>query len=230
MRRFLIYGTLFVLLCVGGAAWWAYHAAHTVPLRYQQVLASADPQRQAAASTEMFNRSQRLLQQTKKPGGAWKAVFTAEQINGFLAVDLPKQLQGAVRQQVQDPRVVIEGDHVTLYCRVEHPNLSAVVSIEVEPFVPAERDTVGLRVVSVNAGSLPLPLGKVQALLAQAASQSSIPLRWSEEDGDPVALITLPTTKQGRQVELETLEVHAGSQSGDDQTGGEIRLAGRTRR
>jgi hypothetical protein len=217
MRKILLYGVGLLLLVAGIVFFYGYRAAAYVPEKYTALL-EANPARQAAASTEMFNRSQRLINQAKKPG-KWNAVFTAEQINGYLAVDLIKQFGHMLPGDVHDPRVHIGEKTITFFCRYEGPPTSSVLSIELEPFLD-DRRGLALRIVDARAGSLGLPIGRVRALLSEAAREADLSIRWAEEDGQPVALVALPTTKAGHPVELTHLEL----------AGDELRLAGEVKR
>lgn len=217
MRKYLLYAALAASLLCGILLLWAYRASQVVPPRYAEILAG-DRALQAEASTEMFNRTQRLLNQAKRPG-KWQATFTAEQINGYFAIDLVKQFGHALPGEIHDPRVDIGDKTITLFCRYEGSPADAVLSLECEPFL-ADRDALGLRIVDARAGSLPLPAGRVKAVLAEAARAAELAVRWVEEDGQSVALIAMPTTKQGRRVDLTHLEL----------AGDEVRLAGEIRR
>jgi uncharacterized protein YpmS len=213
MRKFLLLAAAAVALLTAGSLFWAYRASQFVPERYAELI-GRDPSAQANASTEMFNRSQRLVNDVKRPG-KWQATFTSEQINGYFAVDFEKQFRHALPGEIQDPRVHIGEKTVTLFCRYDGPGGESVLSLELEPFL-ADRDALGLRLVDARAGSLPLPVGRVREVLSEAAHVAELAVRWVDEDGQPVALIAMPTTKHGRRVELTHLEL----------AGEEIRLGG----
>ncbi|MEX2186329.1 MAG: hypothetical protein WD875_06030 [Pirellulales bacterium] len=214
MRRILLYA---VAVLAVGTLYWAYRASQFVPDRYEELL-QADARRQATASTEMFNRAQRLIRTAKQPG-KWREAFSAEQINGYLAVDLEKQFAEVLSDEIRDPRVHIGDKTITLYCRYKGAAGESVLSIEWEPFL-AERDVLGLRLVDARAGSLPLPAGRVRKALSEATAAAELAVRWVDDADGLVALVAIPHTKQGRQVELTHLEL------ADD----EIRLAGEIHR
>jgi hypothetical protein len=68
---------------------------------------------------------------------------------------------------------------------------------------------------------LPVPLAQLQSEVAERAARAGFPLRWSEIDGDPVALIKLapgPEQLHHRRIVLEALDL------GD----GELTITGRT--
>ena len=49
--------------------------------------------------------------------GRWQALFTAEQINGWMAVDLARNFPNTLPPGVVDPRVDIRPEGVTVACR-----------------------------------------------------------------------------------------------------------------
>ncbi len=49
--------------------------------------------------------------------GHWSAVFTDEQINGWLAADLPEKFPQLLPPEIQDPRVVFAPGQLQLACR-----------------------------------------------------------------------------------------------------------------
>ena len=86
-----------------------------------------------------------------------------------------------------------------------------------------EPNTLAIRVSKVRAGALPIPLKRFLAPITKAGADSDITLRWSQTDGDPVALVTVPHQHEDyshREIYLESIEMRDG----------EVVLAGRTQR
>lgn len=213
MRRIVLFVVAGCVLVAAGMLLWGYRASQFVPQRYEELL-QADASQQAAASTEMFNRAQRLVNQAKRPG-KWRASFTAEQINGYLAVDFEKQFTDVLDGRFSEPRLDVGEKSITLFSRYDGATGETVLSLEFEPFL-AEGDMLGLRLVDARAGSLPLPAGRIREALSEAAEGAELGVRWVEEADGWVALVAIPPTKQGRHVRLTHLEL----------AGDEIRLAG----
>ncbi len=174
-----------------------------------------DSARLEKGSFRMVQQATALTSAVEKPG-RWEALFTAEQINGWLAVDLIRNHPKALPAGWQDPRVTIDAGQVTLACRYQRGDYATVLNLTLKPSVP-EPNVIALRILKVRAGLLPAPIQQVTDRLTKAAADMGCPLRWHTVGGDPVALITLPAAAN-RPIRLETLRL------GD----GEIYVAGST--
>ena len=54
---------------------------------------------------------------------------------------------------------------------------------------------MAIRLLSVRAGSLPLPVLQVADELADACRKIRLPIRWTEDQGKPVALLDIQSTE-----------------------------------
>jgi hypothetical protein len=154
-----------------------------------------------------------LRNHARQPG-RWEAEFTAEQLNGWLATDLPQKFPELLPPQVRDPRLVIESRRARFACRFTGEAGSTVVSCALELHLTEEPNTLAIRVGRVRAGALPVPLRQFLDPISAAASNGRIPLRWSQTEGDPVALLTLPgklDKSAAGEFHLDTIELREGS-------------------
>lgn len=208
--------------CVLLALWGVYRASKHVPTFYSQALAT-DAAVLEQANDEMGSRATALASDVRREG-EWNAIFTAQQINGWLAVDLPRLHPGALPEDVSGLRVAVEAGRATVGFRIKSGGLAIVYSVEVEMTI-SEPNVVAIRFVRARAGGLPLPLSQVLDTVTDAARRLELPLRWAQADGDPVALVTVARdTGAGRDATtLDTLELLAG-----DADGGEVYIAGTT--
>jgi hypothetical protein len=98
-----------VLLATAGVALLltaAYRATQHVPAFYQAALVER-PVEQKAAADQLERQVLELHNEARKPG-RWEARFSQDQINGWLAADLPVKFPGALPEGVSAPRVAIE--------------------------------------------------------------------------------------------------------------------------
>jgi hypothetical protein len=207
-----------LLLVIAAGLCGLYWAFKQQPDFYRQAI-QVDPALQKKASDQMLQRAAALRSDLEKEG-RWQALFTAEQINGWLAVDLVENYPDLLPESFRDPRVEIRPDRLTLACRLKRGTLDGVVTLTVEPYL-AEPNVLALRVRSARAGLVPMPLSEILDAISAAAGQMNLHRRWGRAGGDPVALISIspPTTQDGRSVQIETLQLSEG----------EIYLAGTTR-
>jgi hypothetical protein len=192
--------------------WGVYQASQQVPEFYVRAL-SAPRENQAAAGQELERKALSLNSQVRRPG-RWEARFTQDQINGWLAVDLPKKFPGSLPKGVSDPRVAVTPEQVQLAVKWQQGSNSAVLSAAGEVYLTDEPNQVAVRILSVRAGALPVPLARFLDDIASRAVSSGLPLQWTEADGDPVALITLPLDREefrGKRLLVEEIRLEEGA-------------------
>ncbi len=182
-----------------------YRASQQVPSFYTQALA-AQPHLQSAAGDELERNVLQLQNQTQQTG-RWQVRFTEQQVNGWLAADLPEKFPGLLPKEVHDPRVAIREDELLVACRYESKKFSAIVSLALDVYLTEEPNWVAVRLRSVQAGVLPLPLNKFMDRIARTASQAGLVLRWAQTEGDPVALIQIPDRHRQHDQHLLLLDV-----------------------
>ncbi len=213
-RWLLLLGVLLLLLAAA-ALLAIYLAVRHEPAFYRQAL-KTDHAVLEKGSHLMLQQAAKLASNLRqeKP---WKALFTADEINGWLAVDMMKNHPGTLPPTMRDPRVIISSTQVTIACRFRQNGVESVLSLTVEPSVP-EPNVLALRIVKARAGLLPVPLGQVLDQIKKAAGDMHLDLRWRHANGDPVAMLSLPANDDDQPVHVDTLEL------GD----GEIYVAGNT--
>ena len=180
------------------------------PQFYRDALV-ADPIRQRQASDEMLRQVTGVWSDVQD-ADRWEVLFTAEQINGWLAVDLVENHPNVLPEDLHDPRVQITRDGFSLACRLRRDRVESVVSLAVEPYMP-EANVLGLRIRRARAGLLPWPLRTITDKIARAAKGAELQTRWLQADGDPVVLISLPPlsdTKDERLIRIDTLRLGEG--------------------
>lgn len=197
----------------------AYRASQHEPEFYAEAM-QADPAKQEEAGDELERRVLDLHNNARREGD-WTAIFSDEQINGWLAVDLPKKYPRALPAGASDPRVAITEGQALLGCRHESARLSTVVSLAVTVDLSEEENTLAIRIAKARAGALPVPMKRWLESITKGARRAGVPLRWAQLKGDPVALVPISIRHQelkNRQLVIESIEL----------LDGEIRLAGRT--
>jgi hypothetical protein len=184
-----------------------YLAAQYEPAFYREAV-KVDPVQQHEASDQMLQRTTALVSTVGKKDH-WEALFTAQQINGWLAVDLVKNHPNALPPMVSAPRVAIDSKQITIACRCDWNGTNSVLSLTVEPYV-SEPNVVNLRIVRARAGLLPMPLGQVLDHISAAAHDMHFRLKWLRAGSDPVARLSLPPSDDDPVVQIDTLRLGEG--------------------
>ncbi|MEX2176177.1 MAG: hypothetical protein WD872_17580 [Pirellulaceae bacterium] len=223
MQRILRAGVVVLIVTTAAVAVFltaAYRATQDVPEFYERALAKRPVEQKAAA--DQLERKVLQLHNEIRRSGRWEARFSQEQINGWLAADLPEKFPGALPSGVSEPRVAIAPDKMQLAIRYRQRDVNTVLSLSGDAYLTDRPNEVAIHIQHVRAGAFPVPLGQFLEKIALRATDAGLPLRWSEqEDGDPVALITLPLDREefrGKQLQVENLEICEG----------EIVVSGRT--
>ncbi|MEZ6069587.1 MAG: hypothetical protein R3C10_04780 [Pirellulales bacterium] len=148
-----------------------------------------------------FLRKVAELVSQRRGEAPWRGSFTAEEINGWLAVDLPKNHSQLLADGLALPRVCIDGDRVTVGVRhgVGSTNdatgnladYGSVFSVTASVFTLAP-NRVAVQIHSAHSGLIPLPLDAVIEAISRAGQQCDVPVVWQHSDGDPVAIVVLP--------------------------------------
>lgn len=185
-------------------------AARQAPAFYAAAVARP-PEEQKAAGQRFEQRALLVHNESQAPGRR-SVRFTEEEINGWLAAELPVKFPQALPKGVAEPRVAIEPGRLQLAMRMEHGAGEAIVFVSGEVFLSSEPNEIAVRLKRAQIGSLPLPLAQIRTRLEQAG-HSRVRLRWSEIDGDPVALVKLfldSPNAGAAGVVLEAIELGAG--------------------
>jgi hypothetical protein len=226
VRRYLklaIGLALLPLLLLAIAALVLYRGTQHVPEFYRQKLAAAPSPQQQIETGHQFERQVLELHNVTARPGRWEAEFRDEEVNAWLAALLPAQHPRALPAEVSEPRVQLSPQAAQVAWRQQQGYLETVISAQVDIYLTDQPNQVAIRVQSVRAGWLPLPLAEIVSEVSAAARDNGLDLTWSQRDGDPVALLRIPAQHpqyEYRELHLETLELKDGR----------LRVAGSTAR
>jgi hypothetical protein len=216
-KRWVKIVLVLVAVLLGGFGWVIYSVKQVRPF-YTAALATPE-QRLIEGNKEFLNRTSRFYNDIRKLG-EWSIVLTEDQINGWLAIDLPKNHPDALPPEIRDPRVKIENGVISIGVMVDREPFPVVASLDVRPKFRGTR-AIALQFLGLRIGALPWSLENVMASVRSFAQEKDRGWDIHEEvwGSDPVALVRLLTDKTGKgQMSFEALEVRDG----------EIMLRGRT--
>jgi hypothetical protein len=217
LRILMILGicTAAIAAAMGGLYW----SCQQMPDFYVRALAQ-DRTTAESAGNDLLRQAANLAGDVRRPG-RWQALFTAEQINGWLAMDAQPGHGRMLSPQISNPRVGIENDRAQIAFRWSKPIWSAIVHLETEVYLQSE-NVVAVRICKARAGWLPLPLGALLEDLISAGRDIGFAIEQQQIEGDPLLLVTLPAAydRSNKLICLESLEL----------TPNEIYVAGRCER
>jgi hypothetical protein len=170
----------------------AYYAVQQVRPFYQQAL-QIEPEVLERGSRELESRATALYSDAQQRG-EWQALFTSEQINGWLATQLAQNSEGQLPTNIRDPRIALAKDVLTLGFRTTSGGVETVISADAAVSL-TENGAVAIQLIAVRAGALPLPVLQLADELADACQRLKLPVRWTRQDGKPVALVEIQTSE-----------------------------------
>ena len=215
----LVFGSAITIAFVTAFLWLAYRASQAIPDFYQAAL-SVDPEKYRHEGDE-FESKVFQLRNDLEQRPQWQATFTQDQINGWLASDLPEKFPDTLPSHVVEPRIALGPGLVRLAFRLESTNWSGVVIVCGDMYCTNQPNQLAIKIQTIKSGFLPLPLSAWADQIAEGFTEAGIPMTWSQSDATPVALIALPTKLTDdatRRIKIENIELHDG----------DIRLAGRS--
>lgn len=207
--RLILFVALGIAVTIAIVLLLLYMAARHEPAFYRRAM-EIEPAVLEKASDRMLQQATALASAVKHEGH-WEALFTAEQINGWLAVDMARNHSDLLPASLSDPRVAIEPERMRIACRLDRGNWRSVLSLSVDVYL-AEPDVIAVRIREARAGALPLPLQGILDRISEEANQTDVEVRWLQAEGDPVAEIPIPPLRdaKGKVIRIETLQLGEG--------------------
>lgn len=204
--RIAAIGTLTVVGLAVAIVGGAYYAARQVEPYYEEAI-HTEPAVLERGSRELESRASALYSDARQIGH-WQALFTVEQINGWLATQLAAGKGTKLPENMRDPRVAITRDRLTLGFRTKPGGVETVVSVDASVLITNDGN-VGIRFMSVRAGALPLPVLQLADELATACKKLKLPVRWTQENGRPIAIVNIAnsTSSENREFFIDSIEL-----------------------
>ncbi|MBI1249149.1 hypothetical protein GC197_15060 [bacterium] len=188
-----------------------YHATQQVPQFYDEAL-HVEPTVASHSGEILEEQVFAFTNQVKKPR-RWSLHLTDKQINGWLASDLKEKFPDVLPDTIEDPRVAVKGNTLLVGCKYNGQSLNSILAVSLDCFlVEGQPNVVGIQLHSVTAGSLPIPISQLLTEIDTYAEKANIPIRWQQRDGDPVALVTIPSSgpEIDGEIRVDALELKDG--------------------
>jgi len=143
---------------------------------------------------------------------AWGLEFNDQEMNSFLqegAVNLG--MDSILPKGFHDPRLKIEDDKLRLGIRYGTGVLSTILTIEMRAWrIPSEDATIGVQLVSLKAGAMPLPLSILLDRITEFVRSQGIDVTWYRMDGKPVGVFRFQYQLTRPTYQFESLTLQDG--------------------
>ncbi|MGQ9504195.1 MAG: hypothetical protein ACUVQG_05165 [Thermogutta sp.] len=209
----LVWIVLIVVVCaivlLGIAIAVLYLLASRAPAFYIKKL----PLDQIAAkkASDQFLQKTSMFASDLKREGTWYLKVTEEEINGWLATDLPRNHAQSLPPGMSDPRIEIADDVIRIAAKMKYGILSGVAHAELKIY-SAETNTIIVVIRRAAIGVLPLPLQKFVESLETIAARADWNVRQMQSGGSPTLVIIIPNAldEKGRELELTNIYISEG--------------------
>ena len=147
----------------------------------------------------------------------WQAVFTDQEVNAWLAEDLITHFADQIPPEVHEPRVAFAAERITLAFQLDQGPIRSVIWVVARARVP-EDNVLALTLEKIRAGVIPISADRFIGPITDKAREHGLDIKWTREDGLPVALIRFSPSHERTDVVLEQLNIRPG----------QIRFSGRS--
>lgn len=180
-----------------------------VPDFYLQALSPPVDRQFRKQQAERFEQKTRCLVNDIKYADDWSQEFTEQQVNSWLAEELPHHETIGLPNGVSEPRIQLTQDAVLIAFRYEGEGWDTVINCHLQVRLVAPNE-LEIEVGSIRAGLIPLPLEKVLAEISQGMTKQGLDVPWTLSESGNAILVDL-NRKTGDQPVLESLELREGS-------------------
>lgn len=166
----------------------------------------------AAHGAVFEEKMQQLQQDASSDDGDWSIELSDEQINGWLAVVLPRRFPGVLPDHIREPRVAIESDLCQVACQYCDGATRIILTLCLDLQPSDKPNELKMKVLSAKIGSVPGLEHQAVGPIAQAAYRLKIRLRWLTRDIQPEAIVQIPRRwlDESRQVRVEDIQFKDG--------------------
>jgi hypothetical protein len=164
-----------------------YLSAQRVPEFYKKSL-GVDPEVQQVRNREMLHKVGDLNNAVQRVGEPWRAVFTAEDVNAYFAVELAKEGANFFPKEIIEPRLMFSDRQVDLACQVMRGTFSGTLHLSLGLTLP-EPNRLVIRVKKAKLGKLPISKEIPVKFLENAFKEKSYRVQQGTEAGDPTITV-----------------------------------------
>ncbi|MDR1480677.1 MAG: hypothetical protein LBJ00_17260 [Planctomycetaceae bacterium] len=176
-----------------------YREAKNVPIEVQQTRNTAVLDKIRVLNNDFQNRSKK-----------WSGVFTADEINAYLAVEATKPGANLLPSDLAEPRIAFSAGSVEIASKVRQHGFTAILNISLGATMP-EPDKLIFKMRRSQAGVLPLPKERIAEIIAGVLRKKWGNVTQGTDGGDPTFTVILNIKNSvGRKVKVESFEIRSG--------------------
>jgi hypothetical protein len=154
--------------------------------------AAAAPAGAEALGRRLVTKASALRADFLRPG-PWAAAITADEVNAWLATDLPRNHPRLLPAGVSAPRVAFSRRRMQFGCRLACGPLGCVASVDAE-VVLRDVNQIGILVTAARLGALPVPSGPVIREIDRRIAALGLPTELRRLDGRTILVVYNSTT------------------------------------
>lgn len=192
-KRWLLRLTMVAgLLGIGivGFGWYAYRSAQVIPEYYERLL--EQPIEDLMVAGDEFETEVLELQNVAIETGEWEAAFSQDQINGWLASDLPEKFPKSLPSSISNPRVALGDDELKLVFQFETKGFRGVVEACGDAYCTQELNQIAIKIKHIRSGVVSMPVAAWTDRISKVMRRNDCPVQWTEENGETIALVGMP--------------------------------------
>ncbi len=212
-RKSFLMAVGIALALVGGTAAVLVLLIRHEPATYRRASIPAGSVRKEQ-SEEFYKEFSQLLT-ALAPGAEreWDIHLTDEQVNSYFAEDfkLSHLDDRLLPDGISEPRILFEPGKVCLAFRYGKGLWSSIISIDFNVWLTSEPNVIALKLVGLQAGSLPIGAQRLLDSLSEMVENNNIQIDWYRHEGQPVALLRFQSSQNETTVQLQDVKVDRGS-------------------
>ncbi|MDB4767038.1 hypothetical protein OAG71_05070 [bacterium] len=179
---------LLLLLLLGLC--FAYYMSQKPPEFYSAAM-KEDPETAQALGSQLETNVFDIYNSAVIPT-TWQGELSEDEINGWLASELPAKFPELLPENIKDPRVSLDEDQLTIACRCSYKDLHGILVGSFDLFCTDQPNQIAIRIKSIKMGIVPFPVTQFADQVTESLHNSGYESSWTEMEGDPVLLVNVP--------------------------------------
>ena len=121
----------------------------------------------------------------------WQGELSEDEINGWLASELPVKFPNLLPENFKEPRVMLKDDDLSIACRCSYQDLQGILVGSFDLYCTDVPNQIAIRIKSIKMGIAPFPVTQFADQITKTLTNSGFESSWTELDGDPVLLVNV---------------------------------------